>query len=86
MIGKRLEGTVGELVKVRIKPEYFHEIVKFIPYSHGDPIGRWSIFEARACCDGWLIHGKVFHKKVFDIVEEEAEMSLFKDCDTIWGN
>lgn len=69
------KDTVGELVKVRVNPKYFHEIVRYIPYSHGDPIGRWSIFEAREYFDGWLLHGKVFHKKVFDIVEEETEMS-----------
>jgi hypothetical protein len=73
--GKRLEDIVGELVKVRVNPKYFHEIVRYIPYSHGDPIDRWFIFEARACADGWLLHGKVFHKKVFDIVEEEIDMS-----------
>ena len=73
--GKRLEDIVGELVKVRVNPKYFHEIVRYIPYSHGDPIDRWSIFEARECCDGWFLYGKVFHKKVFDMVEEETEMS-----------
>ena len=78
------KDTVGELVKVRVNPKYFHEIVRYIPYSHGDPIGRWSIFEARACFDGWLIHDKVFHKKVFDIVDEETEMS--RSCITDKGS
>lgn len=43
-------------------------------------------FEVRDVGGYWLLHGKVFHKKVFDIVEEVEDMSLFRDCETIWGN
>lgn len=31
MTGKRLEDTVGELVKVRIKPTHFHEVAIYLP-------------------------------------------------------
>lgn len=65
--------TVGELVKVRVKPAHFHEVAVCLPihikYSAS------TVFETRDYCDGWLLHGKVFHKKVFDVVEEEEDMA-----------
>lgn len=60
---------MGELTKVRIKPRHFHEVVVYLPYRVG--YNASTVFEARDVGEGWLLYGKVFHKKVFDIVEEE---------------
>ena len=71
--GKRLEDTVGESVKVRIKPEYFHEVILCLPYQMD--YNADMVFEAVEYFDGLFLYGKVFHKKVFDMVEEEADMA-----------
>ena len=60
---------MGELTKVRIKPRHFHEVVVYLPYRV--EYNASTVFEARDVGEGWLLYGKVFHKKVFDIVEEE---------------
>jgi hypothetical protein len=69
MTGKRLEDTVGGLVKVRIKPAHFHEVAIYLPIKIDYSAN--TVFEVRDVGGYWLLHGKVFHKRVFDIVEEE---------------
>lgn len=82
MTGKRLENTVGELVKVRIKPAHFHEVAVYLPIKVD--YNANTVFEVRDVGGYWLLYGKVFHKKVFGVVEEETEMS--RSCITDKGS